>query len=167
MSNDDEQCARRPDGTLKESDEIVWFNDPDDTVPIPTSASGLGAPSVPNGPTIASPKGKEPSEHTVLRGPRRIKPTAKAQQSSLTGFFSTRTVVSEYPSALVPFPFIFSLSSVNGKESAQNSSTDLNDSRTDRSGPKQGGKYDTLGMSENANGVRSPLPQWLEGLKSA
>ncbi|KAH8984580.1 hypothetical protein EDB86DRAFT_2833501 [Lactarius hatsudake] len=122
VSDNDEQCALRPNGTLKDASEIPWLNDPDDTEPI--SAHGLGAPSLnldSDTSTTAGLKGKEPAQ---LVGSRRaIKPTAKAQQASLTGFFSTRTVL------------------VNGKESAQTSSAN-----SANSGPsKQGGSTPTVG----------------------
>jgi hypothetical protein len=49
MSHNDEQCAVQSDGTLKEADEITWYNDPNDAQPatIPTTNPGL--------------KGKEPA----------------------------------------------------------------------------------------------------------
>ncbi|KAH9020490.1 hypothetical protein EDB85DRAFT_1896136 [Lactarius pseudohatsudake] len=120
MSDNNEQCALRPDGTLKDASEIPWLNDPDDAEPIP--AHGLGAPSLnvdSNASTTAGSKGKEPAQ---LVGSRRaIKPTAKAQQASLTGFFSTRTVL------------------IDGKEFAQTSSAN-----SGNAGPaKQGGIYNT------------------------
>jgi hypothetical protein len=98
INEDSDQCARRADGTLKDSDEIVWYNDPDDTAPI--SAPGLGAPSLNLGLDGSTTAGQRVERRRV------IKPTAKAQQSSLTGFLSTRTVVSEYPSVSVP-PFFY------------------------------------------------------------
>ncbi|KAH8987497.1 hypothetical protein EDB86DRAFT_2832297 [Lactarius hatsudake] len=122
VSDNDEQCALRPDGTLKDASEIPWLNDPDDTEPI--SAHGLGAPSLnldSDTSMTAGLKGKEPAQ---LVGSRRaIKPTAKAQQASLTRFFSTRTVL------------------VDGKESVQTSSAN-----SANSGPsKQGGSTPTAG----------------------
>ncbi|KAH9011482.1 hypothetical protein EDB85DRAFT_1890716 [Lactarius pseudohatsudake] len=121
MSDNDEQCALRPDGTLKDASEIPWLNDPDDTEPI--LAHGLGAPSLnvdSDASTTAGLKGKEPAQ---LVGSRRvIKPTAKAQQASLTGFFSSRTVL------------------IDGKESAQTSFAN-----SANSGPAKQGLYDFLG----------------------
>ncbi|KAH9022275.1 hypothetical protein EDB85DRAFT_1895315 [Lactarius pseudohatsudake] len=114
MSDNDEQCALRPDGTLKDASEIPWLNDPDDTEPIP--AHGLGAPSLnvdSDASTTACLKGKEPAR--LVSGRRVIKPTAKAQQASLTGFFSTRTVL------------------INGKESANSGN----------SSPAKQGSYNT------------------------
>ena len=38
-----DQCALRPDGSLKDASEIVWVNDPDDETPavsaVPSSTS--------------------------------------------------------------------------------------------------------------------------------
>ncbi|KAH9011121.1 hypothetical protein EDB85DRAFT_1901340 [Lactarius pseudohatsudake] len=120
MSDNNEQCALRPDGTLKDASKISWLNDPDDAEPIP--AHGLGAPSLnldSNASTTAGSKGKEPAQ--LVGGRCVIKPTAKAQQASLTGFFSSRTVL------------------IDGKESAQTSSAN-----SGNSGPaKQGGIYNT------------------------
>ncbi|KAH8986184.1 hypothetical protein EDB86DRAFT_2832778 [Lactarius hatsudake] len=122
VSDNDEQCALRPDGTLKDMSEIPWLNDPDDTEPI--SAHGLGAPSLnldSDTSTTAGLKGKEPAQ--LVGSCHAIKPTTKAQQASLTGFFSTRTVL------------------VGGKESAQTSSAN-----SANSGPsKQGGSTPTAG----------------------
>ncbi|KAH9168616.1 hypothetical protein EDB89DRAFT_1909195 [Lactarius sanguifluus] len=92
VSDNDKQCAHRPDGTLKDTSEIPWFNDPDNTEPI--LVHGLGAPSLnlnSDPSTTASLKGKEPAQ---LVGSRcTIKPTTKARQASLTRFFLTRTVL--------------------------------------------------------------------------
>ncbi|KAI9444652.1 hypothetical protein H4582DRAFT_2052925 [Lactarius indigo] len=109
MADNDEQCALMPNGTLKEPDKIIWYNDPDDAEPI--SAPGLGALSHidSDASTLAGLKGKEPAQHVGSRCI--IKPTIKAQQASLTGFFSTRTVL------------------IDGKESAQKSSTDSGPSK--------------------------------------
>ncbi|KAI9429641.1 hypothetical protein H4582DRAFT_2064957 [Lactarius indigo] len=109
MADNDEQCALMPDGTLKEPDKIIWYNDPDDAKPI--SAPGLGALSHidSDASTPAGLKGKEPAQR--VGGRRIIKPTIKAQQALLTGFFSTRTVL------------------IDGKESVQKSSADSGPSK--------------------------------------
>ncbi|KAI9436433.1 hypothetical protein H4582DRAFT_2058710 [Lactarius indigo] len=113
MADNDEQCALMPNGTLKEPDKIIWYNDPDDTEPI--LAPGLGALSHidSDASTPAGLKGKEPAQR--VGGRRIIKPTIKAQQASLTGFFSTRTIL------------------IDGKELVQKSSAD--------SGPSKQGSY--------------------------
>ncbi|KAI9429993.1 hypothetical protein H4582DRAFT_2064336 [Lactarius indigo] len=148
MADNDEQCALMPDGTLKEPDKIIWYNDLDDAEPI--SAPGLGALSHidSDASTPAGLKGKEPAQRVGSH--HIIKPTIKAQQASLTGFFSNRTVL------------------IDGKESVQKSSADL--------GPSKQGSY-SLYMEEPKSALRllfwrvqtsAPRPLWaVRTLKAA
>ncbi|KAH9004871.1 hypothetical protein EDB86DRAFT_2825271 [Lactarius hatsudake] len=122
MSDNNEQCALRLNGTLKDASEIPWLNDPDNTEPI--LAHGPGTPSLnldSDNSMTASLKGKESAQ--LVGSCHTIKPTAKAQQASLTRFFLTRTIL------------------VNGKESVQMSSIN-----SGNSGPsKQGDSTPTVG----------------------
>ncbi|KAG1895771.1 uncharacterized protein F5891DRAFT_889596, partial [Suillus fuscotomentosus] len=38
-------CALNPDGSLKDAKDIIFYNDPDDAVPIPTPSSSAQPPT--------------------------------------------------------------------------------------------------------------------------
>ncbi|KAH9020482.1 hypothetical protein EDB84DRAFT_1441804 [Lactarius hengduanensis] len=80
-----ERGSRHPEAYLKDLDGIVWYNDPDDAEPISTPRLGALSLNLNGASTSAGLK-----EGTCLT----------SQQASLTGFFSTRTVVA-------PLPFIY------------------------------------------------------------
>ncbi|GLB42142.1 hypothetical protein LshimejAT787_1101570 [Lyophyllum shimeji] len=92
--SDDENCALRPDGTLKEANEITFFNSPSDKHPIGNNAktdSESGSSSDDDLPDLASLghglKGKEPARRVA--GKRVIVPSAKVRnaQPSVQSFF--------------------------------------------------------------------------------
>ncbi|KAG1890035.1 hypothetical protein F4604DRAFT_1914588 [Suillus subluteus] len=51
MSESDAQCALNVDGSLKDAKDIVFYNDPDDTVPLSAPSSAQPASSTSTTPT--------------------------------------------------------------------------------------------------------------------
>lgn len=77
-------CAVRADGTLKEADEIEFFNDPSDEVPLPSSASA-SAPANLDSFITAKGSGLRGKPAAMIGGARRStrapRPSAKVRDS--------------------------------------------------------------------------------------
>ncbi len=43
---DSESCALNPDGTMKDAEDIVWYNDPNDAQPIPSNGDSSSGGTV-------------------------------------------------------------------------------------------------------------------------
>ncbi|KAG6819653.1 hypothetical protein H0H93_009827 [Arthromyces matolae] len=80
---DDDQCARNPDGTLKDPDDISWLNSPTDEHPINSTndISDIEELPRPAGPSRGL-KGKAPA--MVVAGKRIRKPSKKVRQTQST-----------------------------------------------------------------------------------